>query len=258
MKTRVTIIALLSSLTVVLLSCAFITEKIASTSISTPTVAIENHPRPELTLDFSPFDDVGCPPDGSGLRYCEEGTALFTLGCDQIQKPSDLLGGLEPALPIALCLFEPFRHSDQPESIDVEGEYIYLTGGLMPVYVRYIIFRDDQFELIKSEEQFRDIFAPVEGENEALSYVLAMRNASAYYGIELNPEYEYSVDELEDTHVESSPEGYLVHLYKYQVYGCGPHFTYAIDFRVTDQGVIEEIDRKAVYKDPSEDTLCVD
>jgi hypothetical protein len=258
MKDRGLVIALLFVLAFIFFSCSFLSAKMEQLPTSAPSVVIENHPRPEWTLDFSPFDDVGCAPDESALRYCEEDSPLMALGCDRIQKPSDLLGKLEPSLPMAECLFEPFRHPDQPGSIDDEGEYIYRTGGLMPVYVRYVIIREGQFQLIKSEEQFREVFAPVETENEALSYALVLRNLSAYYGIEFNPEYEYFVDKLEDTYVESSSDGYVVHLYNYQFYGCGPHLTYAIDLLVTDQGMIEEINREAVYKDPSEDTLCVD
>ena len=258
MKDEGLITALLIALAVALFGCTLFTENLDPTSTSKPIVAIKNHPRPELNLDFSPFDDVGCPSDESGLRYCEEDSLLFVLGCDRIEKPSDLLGGLEPAFPIAECLFVPLRHPDQPDSIDAEGEYIYRTGGLMPIYVRYVIIREGQFQLIQSEEQFREVFAPVETENEALSYALALRNLSPYYGIELKPEYEYFVDDLEDTYIESSPDGYLAHLYYYQFFGCGPHLTYAIDLRVTGQGMIEEMNRQAVYKDPSEDTLCVD
>jgi hypothetical protein len=258
MKDRGLVIALLFVLAFILFSCSFFSAKREPSPTSTPIVAIENHPRPEWTLDFSPFDDVGCPPDESGLRYCDVGSPLTALGCDRIQKPSDLLGALEPSLPIAECLFEPFRHTGQPESVDAEDHYIYRTGGLMPVYVRYVIIRNDQFQLIQSEEQFREVFAPVETDNEALGYALALRNVSAFYGIEFNPEYEYFVDKIEDTYVESSSDGYVVHLYNYQFYGCGPHLTYALDLLVTDQGMIEEIHREAVYKDPSEDTLCVD
>jgi hypothetical protein len=258
MKDKVSFIAVVFVLAFILLGCSLFTGTMTPAPTSSPIVAIENHPRPDLTMDFGSFDEVGCPPDGSGLRYCEEDSPLMALGCDQIRKPSDLLGGLEPALPMAVCLVEPFRHPDQPDSIDAEGEYIYRTGGLMPVYVRYVIIRDDQFQLIKSEELFREVFAPIETENEALSYALALRNVSAYYGIELNTDYEYFVDQLEDTHVEISSDGYSVHLYNYQFFGCGPHYTYVIDLKVSDQGLIEEIDREAVYKDPSEDTLCVD
>jgi hypothetical protein len=258
MKNRVLFIALLFALVLILLGCSFFSARMEQAPTSTPVVVIENHPRPEVALDFSPFDDVGCPSDESGLRYCEEGSPLAALGCDRIQKPSDLLGVLEPALPIAECLFEPFRHQSQPESIEIEDHYIYRTGGLVPVYMRYVIFREGQFQLIQSEEQFREVFAPVETNNEALGYALALRNVSAFYGIEFNPEYEYFVDKLEDTFVESSSDGYFVRLFYYQFYGCGPHLTYAIDLLVTDRGMIEEINREPVSKDPSEDGLCVD
>lgn len=262
MKGRGSLILLLLGLAIVLLSCAFFEEIITLYPTRVPAVVIENHPRPEFTLDLSSFEDVGCPPDEYGLRYCEEDSPITALGCDRIGKPSDLLGGLEPSLPIAVCLLEPLTHPDEPELLDMlleaEDEYLYSSGGLMPVFVRYVIIQDDQFRLIKSEEQFRELFAPIETSDEALSYALALKNLSAYYDLEPNPEYEYFVDELEDTHVQSSTDGYLVHLYSYRMFGCGPHLTYAVDLRVTDQGNIEEINRVSVYKDPSEDDLCVD
>jgi hypothetical protein len=152
----------------------------------------------------------------------------------------------------------PEGHELLDELMDAEGEYLYSYGGLWPVFVRYVVFHDDRFQSIKSEGQFREFFAPVETPDEALSYALALKNLSAYYGLELNPEYEYSVDELEDTHVKSTPDGYLVHLFSYQMFGCGPHYTKAVDLLVTDRGTIEEVAREPVYRDPSEDDLCVD
>jgi len=246
----------LMALPIMLLSCAFFTKIFDSSPTDSPGIVIENHPRPDFTLNFSPFEDMGCPIDESGRRNCEQESQLFSLGCDRIEKPSDLLGALEPAFPIAVCLFEPMNHPDQSELM--EGEYIYRKGGMLPVFVRYVIFQDGQFQLMKSEEQFRDVFAPIESEDEALGYTLALRNLSAYYDLEFNPAYEYFVDKLEDTHVESSPEGYRINLYHYQFFGCGPHFTHAIVLRVTEQGMIEEISSEEVYKDPSEDGLCVD
>jgi hypothetical protein len=85
-----------------------------------------------------------------------------------------------------------------------------------------------------------------------------LRNLSAYYSLEFDPTYEYFVNELEDTHVDVVENGYIVHLYRYQVFGCGPHNTSAVDLLITNQGFVEEVTREAVYKDPSEDDLCVD
>ena len=139
-----------------------------------------------------------------------------------------------------------------------EHKYFFNIGGSLPTYVRYVIFRDNQFELVETEDDFRSIFAPIGGPQEALSYVLAVRDLSAYYGLTRDSRFQYFVDEIEDTHVEETADGYLVHLFSYEVFGCGPHLTYEVDVRVTTQGDVREINRRPVFKDPSEDNLCVD
>ncbi len=139
-----------------------------------------------------------------------------------------------------------------------EGDYFYNAGGVDPMYVRYIIWRDDQFQLIMTRDEFHALFAPMASADEALSYALAMTNLSAYYGLERKSNYEYFVDMLEDTHVEQVADGYLIRLYDYPVFGCGPHITSAVDVKITIQGEVEQTSKKPVYKNPAEDGLCVD
>jgi hypothetical protein len=193
-----------------------------------------NHSQPELNVDFSVSENVGCPPDQYGFRRCETDSPLANLGCHEIRKPSNLLGALDPSYPF------------------------FNTGGIVPAYVRYVIFRDNQFELIETEGEFRSVLAPIVAPEEALSYALAVRDLSAFYNLEPDPKYQYFVDEIEDTYVEETAGGYLVHLFFYEVFGCGPHLTYAVDVEVTTQGDVNEISRRVIYKDPSEDELCVD
>ena len=59
-----------------------------------------NHPRPQMTVDYTPFKDAGCPKDESGLQYCDPQGPMSALGCDRISAPSDLLGGLQPSYPL--------------------------------------------------------------------------------------------------------------------------------------------------------------
>jgi hypothetical protein len=181
---------------------------------------------------------------------------LAALSCEEIRKPSDLLGALEPSYPIAICYAHPLG-ADNTKMIE-EGKYFYNTGGIIPAYVRYVVLQDDQFVLIETEDEFRAIFAPVTTEEETLSYVLAVQDLSAYYDLERDPRLQYFVDEIEDTYVEVTANGYLVHLFYYEVFGCGPHLTYAVDVHVTTQGYLEVVNREKIYKDPSEDNLCVD
>jgi hypothetical protein len=123
---------------------------------------------------------------------------------------------------------------------------------LIPTYIRYIVFKDNQFQLIKTESEFRKIFAPIETPEEALSYVLTTKNLSAYYGLARNPDYEYEVDVLEDTHVDTLTDGYLVHLYR--VSGCHPYWvTYAVEVHLSTNGTIKEMSSTPVFKEPSEE-----
>ena len=221
-----------------------------------------NHSQPELDVDFSIFENIGCPPDQYGFRHCETGSPLADLGCDEIVEPPNLLGALDPSYPIALCLVIPYLNTEEPGAENArmlaEGKYFFNIGGVVPTYVRYVIFRDDQFELVETEDEFRSIFAPVTTPEEALGYALAVRDLSAYYNLEPDSKYQYFVDEIEDTYVEETAGGYLAHLFFYERFGCGPHLTYDVDVDVTTQGYVKEISREPVYKDPSEDNSCAD
>jgi len=221
---------------------------------------ITNHPKPDLTVDFTPFEDVGCPTNEYGHYYfCGEDSELFTLGCDRLAPVSDMMGGLDPAYPMAVCEYMPMERPDDVDHYDIpESEYIFRTGGLMPTLVRYVIAVDGEFRLIKNVDEFIETFAPVESQEEALSFAIAILNVSARYGLTYEQKYEYEVSSLEDTYVETVPDGYIVHAFDYQIFGCGPHYYYAIPVKVTFDGQVEPLEWTEIYRNPEEDGLCRD
>jgi hypothetical protein len=204
-----------------------------------------NHPPPGLAVSFEAFDDV---------------EALAAFGCDEIQAPSSLIGGLNPSYPIALCAirYAPGEGSEELRSEIESGQFFYYTGGLFGSYVRYIIHRDSEFVLLKTEADFRSVFAPIESAEEALSYVLALRNLMAYYGLQYVPGHEYEVDTIEDTYVTPQADGYLVHVFHDQAFGCGPHWTSEVDVLVSVEGNLSETVSQPLFRDPNMDELCVD
>lgn len=204
---------------------------------------IINHTLPNLVVSFDAFNDP---------------STVAALGCTEIQPPSNLLGGLEPSYPIAICTVHPGEGSEELIAEIESGQYFYYTGGLFGQYVRYVIQQDGEFVLLKTEAEFREMFAPVESPEEALSYALAVRNLSAYYGLEYIPGYEYEVDAIEDTYVTPEADGYLIHLFYDQVFGCGPHWTSTVDVHVSTDGNVEEVGGEAIFRDPNLDELCVD
>jgi hypothetical protein len=179
------------------------------------------------------------------------------------------LGALDPAYPIIECRIDPRNASGNTDVewlgvgdsyvYDAEGDYFFRVGGLSSYLIRYVIFYDEQFVLVETENEFREIFAPIDTNEEALAYVMAVTGLGAYYGLGPKPGYMYFVsDVIEDTHVEMTEDGYSVHLYYEDTYGCGPHPTYAIDLLVTPKGNIRQLRTVKVFKNPSEDEMCVD
>jgi hypothetical protein len=200
------------------------------------------------------------PPSLTVTTIDSSDERVAALGCDVIQPPPNLIGGLDPSYPIAICSIQytPGEGSDELAAEIERGEFLHYTGGLFGEYIRYVIQRDGEFVLLKTEADFRTAFAPIESPEEALSYALAVRNLAAYYDLQYLPGYEYEVGTIEDTHVTAEADGYIVHLFHQQVAGCGPHWTSAVDVRVAFDGQLEEIANEALFHDPNTDELCVD
>src|SRR5215510_9016301 len=88
-----------------------------------------NHEQPNLTVSSDAFNDV---------------ETVAALGCHEISAPSDLIGGLNPSYPIAICLVQyiPGEGSEELKSEIDSGQFFYYTGGLGGSYLRYIIQQD--------------------------------------------------------------------------------------------------------------------
>lgn len=220
---------------------------------------IVNHPAPDLKVDFTPFEDAGCPLNDTGYtRLCSEDSVLYALGCDRIEQAPDLMGGLSPAYPIAVCIYVPMQHEGVDAWSVPENEYFFNVGGPMPMLVRYVIVVDGNFQIIKNADEFRAVFAPVDSPDEALSFSIALADVFTFYDLKFNLKYRYEVRTLEDTYVETTGEGYIVHAFDYQFFGCGPHYYYAVTLSVTSDGRVTELNRTPVFRDPATDGLCQD
>jgi hypothetical protein len=226
---------------------------------SSATLGMVNHPQPELpAADLSPFEAAGCTFDEYGNGECPPDSPFAELGCDQLRKPGDLLGGLNPAYPLALCLYYPLQHQESTQGDPFAEPRFYNDGCMMPVYVRYVIYKDGNFEVLRSIADLRVAYAPVESPDEALSYSLAATGLEARFNQQRQPGYRYFVDRLEDTSVIEAEGGYQINLYDYQLCGCGPHTTSIVTLLVSPDGDIQTVEEQPAYENPAEDGLCID
>ncbi len=220
------------------------TPTVKPTATSLPTIPrLVSHAAPRLTVNTDWLEDAGCIPSGrvSGHWDCTPASPLGRLGCEEIWV-TDLLGGLSPTDPLVEC-------------VNYTGELLNKKkfrqeGCMRPYFITHVMFEDDTYQLVSGVADLQTAFAPVESTDEALSYALAATNFYAHYRQKVDPHYRYLVDELEDTHVDETTEGYLVHLFTplRPLCGCGAHFVYAVDVLVTREGQVKETESQQVYR----------
>lgn len=219
---------------------------------------VVNHSPPQVEPpSMAAFEEAGCGIDEDGWWVCPDESPIPGLGCDRIKPTDALLGALEPAMPMAECLYYPTQHLEEDPAA-FEAPRLYNKGCLLPVYVRYVIFSDGGVVTLTTRESLQRAFAPVTSPEEALSYAIAVSGLQAKFELKRQANLRYLTDRLEDSHAVQTPEGYKVLLFHYQICGCGPHTTSAVWLEVSRDGDIREISRTPVYEDPAEDNLCVD
>jgi hypothetical protein len=203
-----------------------------------------NHPKPELALDVQPFSEAGCVGENLYVMECSEDSPIRALGCDFLST-NTLSGGLNPLYPVATCL----RRETSGEPPD--PSFFKMTGCLMPLYQAVVISLDGEFRLVSDPDDFQAYFAPIESDDEALSYAQLVTGLDAVYGREAVQEasYIYRTDHLEDTYVVNTDEGYLVNLFSgpEPLCGCGTHTFYQRNVLVRPDGQVEVIESTPLY-----------
>ena len=215
---------------------------------------VKREPKPALTVDFQPFTTAaaGCRLD----RYqylCDAGGDIGKLGCEVLYRV-DELGGVSPRLPIAQC-----DSSWQPVG---QGAYVRSGGGMIQVYTRYVFVRDGKFQLARNAEELKQLFAPIESADEALSYALAATGLHTFHGFQPPTNYRYETRTLRETFVEKRGGDFVVHnlLATPGFFGCrpGPRMVSMTAFSVSAAGEIRKISDEPAYSDPSQDNACYD
>jgi hypothetical protein len=168
-------------------------------------------------------------------------------GYEKIEFPVSWMGGLMPKLP-----------SVEVKSLGLKKNCLFHSGGMVLFCYGLVVKSGDTLILIDTEEKFREVFAPIESEQEAVSYVAYLTRAYPKYDIEKKFRYRTFVSNFPSTYARRVDDGYEVLLHDKKVFGCGPHPYYYKLFNVTKAGKITLLKTVRMFEDPKEDALCVD
>lgn len=174
----------------------------------------------------------------------------MALGCREVY-PEDLLAGLTPDYPVMGC---------SPVNREPLNKWrFYRAGCMTSFYTSHVIFKNGEYRLITEESELKSTFAPIESADEALGYAIIATNLVANYRKDDDDELrhvKFFVNKYEDTHVDETSKGYVVHLFSMptpQCY-CQIHTTYLVDILVTKDGKVQQLNATQAYSDYS----CID
>jgi hypothetical protein len=166
---------------------------------------------------------------------------------ENIDTPSNFLGGLTPRLAIA----EVYK-------LGFTDNCIWTSQGMLPACYSLVAKTNDSLILIDTEERFKQVFLPIDNEQEAISYVAYLTRAYPEYDIPKELRYRVFSSYFPSTYSKRVSGGFEVLLHDKKVFGCGPHPNFYKRFKVTDGGEIRLLQTVKMFEDPEEDGMCVD
>jgi hypothetical protein len=125
------------------------------------------------------------------------------------------------------------------------------------MYRRFIAMQNGEFKQIRTKEEFLSVvFAPVETKEEALSFAVALTGSFPKYDASVSEGYFPVASPIISTYMEETNGSFKIHLFDYDICGCGSHPYYAVDYYATRAGNVTELSRQKVYD--SNSIICVD
>ena len=228
---------------------------------SPPTIVKHSLPYPEnKAADISEIAKLGgCTAEDSGFT-CPPGSKLYSIGCEVLSNDIRY-PGLRPN-PIYRCERLEYLPGFK-ERYNVDWQVIGHIGDFT--------YDGNQFVLVTEGQNIQRMFAPIESENEALSYAMAFvtyskpdwfisvfdeyqinyfggscgLSISDYPGFRVEGEPQYFTDRIDTAFTKEIGDGYIVHLFTQALSdidsGC---FTgiYSMDMLVKPSGEISTIE----------------
>ncbi len=167
----------------------------------------------------------------------------------QIGQTSEFLGGLIPKYPIVKVETTCFGTCDK--EWQSEGMFCFCSS--------YVVNIKGKLKKIADRFELRELYAPIENYQEALSYAIIMTdNYPIFDKSTFKKEFTYFKSNIKTSTVMEFEGGYYVSLFDYKLFGCGEHPYYTVLYLVTKDGQITEVNRDKAFKDKNTDALCVD
>jgi hypothetical protein len=213
-----------------------------------PFKSVEEHPAPEFAADNTRFYELGCF-ESTDCLPADLKTIEHPIG--RIYPLDNTFGALDPKLPMAKTETMSLKY-------DIVIPAVYTEGCRGIFYVRYLVEVEGEMRLIDSAQGMQQLYAPIESEDEALSYAVAVTGLTPLNDFDKHPLYKRYSRPLIESHSTFDGTLFTVNLYDTNLCGCGPHVVSMTTVTVQQDGSISKSEAVGAFSDPETDGLCVD
>jgi hypothetical protein len=112
----------------------------------------------------------------------------------------------------------------------------------------FIIKKSGKFYLVNSKDDLKHFYAPINSEQEALSFAILSTGSKPIYDLKGYEFRNLSSKVFERSHVEKVSGGYIVNLFENKFDNCGYMPMYGINYMVTDDGDVKTLSKNFLYE----------
>jgi len=137
---------------------------------------------------------------------------------EDISRVPDYYGGLKPKLEMA----EVSKHCIECSDC-LNRQNLNEINEACEFCVNLIVKQDGQYVHVKSDNELKKLFAPIEDEEEAVSYVSIITGTYPMYDFEQFKNMKYLVNNFNRTYASRQKEGFETVTFDYDIFCCAPH-----------------------------------
>jgi hypothetical protein len=178
------------------------------------------------------FIQAGCIVDQYNI-YCPPESQLSRFDCWWIFADTSWI-----AYPMNQDLSLVVECSTEIDYSEKAPEDLYIAGCAFQFKVGYIFKIKEEYVLVNTIEQMKELFVPIESSSTALSYAQMMTGLNAFFDPSFDPTLLYLQESIEGTHVSEVAGSYIMNLYHTRVCGCEPNMTSEVMIQVDRDGTI--------------------
>ena len=181
------------------------------------------------------------------IDSAEYKTIIDSFKVQTVRRVPDYLGGLNPKIEMAEVSSRNLEDNDCLNRNNLNE-----INEMCEFCVDLVVKKNGKFILVKSDNDLKKLFAPIDNEEEAISYVSIITGTYPMYDFEQIKDMKYLVSHFNKTYASRQKAGFETVTFDYDIFCCPPHKYNLTRCLVDFDGNVKVLERYAIGIDLSD------